>query len=294
MNPTAILLPLFWLGGWIAASIWFRRANGKPIMPQKPTNAAFCEDWCSGRSLRNGLTRVGGARNCLLVYVANGQLVVSPRFPFTLMFLPEIFDLDIRASTAEIACVEPRRQFWGSALRISFNSGDLAPIELRLDDERGFIDSLGSHVQVAGERTITSPEKPRRKYRLTFFRVFMGVWGAAALTAALSELPDDFRYRREGIETVGVFDGHTGVVGERNDQGVLTYSVNGRRYHLTSLQGNGIYKLGSEARLYYLPDRPEEAREAAYLAFDLLWLFLGLVAVTLAIFSGRIAKRFSR
>ena len=60
MNPTAILLPLFWLGGWIAASIWFRRANGKPIMPQKPTDAAFCEDWCSGRSLRNGLTRVGG------------------------------------------------------------------------------------------------------------------------------------------------------------------------------------------------------------------------------------------
>ncbi|MBI1181564.1 MAG: hypothetical protein GC201_13510 [Alphaproteobacteria bacterium] len=230
----------------------------------------------------------------MLVYISNGQLVVSPRFPFTLMFLPEIYGLDIRVSTASIARVEPMRQFWGSALRISFNSGDLAPIELRLNDERGFIDSLGSHAQVGGDRAVTSSEKPRRKYRLTFFRVFMGVWGTAALAAALSELPDDVRYRREGVETVGVFDGHTGVVGDRNDQGVLAYSVNGRRYHLTSIQGNGIYKLGSEAKLYYLRDPPEEAREAAYLAFDLMWLFLGLVAVTLAIFSGRIAKRFSR
>lgn len=119
----------------------------------------------------------------------------------------------------------------------------------------------------------------------------MAVWGVGALAAASSNLPDDYRFRREGIETTGVFDGHTGVVGDRNNMGVLSYSVDGRRYHLTSLQGNGIYKLGSTAKLFYLPGKPDQAREASYLPFDLMWLFLGIAALTLSIFGRRIAKR---
>jgi hypothetical protein len=119
----------------------------------------------------------------------------------------------------------------------------------------------------------------------------MAAWGTGALAAALSELPDDYRFRREGIETVGVFDGHTGAIGDRNDRGVLSYSVDGRRYHLTSLQGNVIFKLGETAKLYYLPDKPEDSREAAYLPFDLMWLFLGVVALILSTLGGRIAKR---
>jgi hypothetical protein len=294
VGVTELLLPLVWIGGWIAASVWFRRANGKPVIPQKPRDAVFCEDWCSGRSLRNGLTRIGGASNCLLIHVSDGQLVVTPRFPFTLMFLPELYGLDLRVSIASIAGVEPVQHFWGRALRLSFHSGDPAPIELKLHDERRFIDSLGRQARVGEGRAITAPDKPRRSYRLIFFRLFMGVWGAGALAAAFSELPDDYRFRREGIETIGIFDGHTGVSGDRNDMGVLSYSVDGRRYHLTSLQGNGIYKLGGTAKVFYLSDKPEDAREAAYLTFDLMWLFLGIAALTLSIFGGRIAKRIWR
>lgn len=289
-----ILLPLLWIGGWIAASIWFRRTNGKAIIPQKPSNAIFCEDWCSGRSLRNGLTRIGGARNCLLIYVSGGELVVTPRFPFTLMFLPEIYGLDLRVSTAAIASVEPTQHFWGRGLRVSFHSPDLSPIVLRIHDERRFIESLGRPALVWEGRAIAAPDKPRRSYRFVFFRVFMAIWGAGALAAAFSELPEDYRFRRQGIETTGVFDGHTGVIGDRNDTGVLSYSVGGQRYHLTSLQGNGIYKLGGTATLFYLPNRPEDAREASYLPFDLMWLFLGIVALTLSIFGKSIAKRIWR
>jgi hypothetical protein len=288
---TEILLPLLWIGAWIAASIWFRRANGKPIIPQKPTDAVFCEDWCSGRSLRNGLTRIGGARNCLLIYVSDGQLVVTPRFPLTLMFLPEIYGLDLRTSIASIASVEPVQHFWGRTLRVSFHSDDSPAIGLKLHDERRFIDSLGRQARVGEARAIIAPDKPRRSYRLIFFRLFMAVWGAGALAAAFSELPDDYRFRHDGVETIGVFDGHTGVIGDRNDMGVLSYSVDGRRYHLTSIQGNGIYKLGSTAKLFYLPDQPEDAREAAYLPFDLMWLFLGMAGLALSILGGRIAKR---
>lgn len=291
MGLTEILLPLIWIGGWIAASVWFRRANGKVIVPQKPTDAVFCEDWRSGRSLRKGLTRIGGARNCLLIYVSNGQLVVTPRFPFTLMFLPELYGLDLRVPTALVASIEPVQRVWDRALRISFHSSDLAPIELNLHDESRFIESLGHQARVGESRTVAAADMPRRSYRLIFFRLFMMVWGAGALAAALSELPEDYRFRREGIEAIGVFDGHTGVPGERNDMGVLSYSVDGRRYHLTSLQGNGLYKLGRTAKLFYLPDKPENAREAAHLPFDLMWLFLGMAAFIVAIFGGRIATR---
>ena len=209
---TEILFPFFWLGGLIAASIWFRRANGKPINPKRPTVTAFYEDWCSGRSLRNVLTRIGGARNCLLIYVSNGQLVVTPRFPFTLMFLPEIYGLDLTAPVASIASVEPVRHLWGRALRVSFRSGGPAPIELKLHDERLFLDALGRQTSASGNRAIAAPDKPRRRNRLTFFRLFMAVWGSGALAAALSELPEDYRFRQKGIETVGLFDGHTGMI----------------------------------------------------------------------------------
>lgn len=289
-----ILLPVVWIGGWIAASVWFRHANGKPIIPQKPMDADFWEDWCSGRSLRNRLTRIGGAHNCLLVHVSDEQLVVTPRFPLNLVFLPELFGLEIRVSTASIASVEPAQRLWSRMLRVSFHSADLAPIELKLHDERRFLDSLGHQAQVGVGRTITAPQRPRRRSRLTFFRLFMAVWGTGALTAALFGLPDDYRFRRDGVETVGVFDGHTGVLGEKNDMGVLSYSVGGRRYHLISLQGNGIYELGGTAKLFYMPDKPEVAREAAYLPFNLMWLCLGMAALTLSIFGGRIARRIWR
>lgn len=251
MGIAEILFPFLWIGGLIGASIWFRRANGKPINPKRPTVTTFCEDWCSGRSLRNVLTRIGGARNCLLIYVANGKLVVTPRFPFTLMFLPEIYGLDLTAPVDSIASVEPVRRFWGRSLRVSFRSDGPAPIELKLNDEIRFIDSLGRQASAGIERAIAAPDKPRRQSRLIFFRLFLAVWGSGALVAALSELPEDYRFRQKGIETNGLFDGHTGLIGDRNDSGVLSYSVDGRRYQLTSLQGNGIYKLGSTAKLYY-------------------------------------------
>ena len=165
---------------------------------------------------------------------------------------------------------------------------------MRVGDERRFIESLGRQEAWSEGKAITAPDRPRRSYRLIFFRLFMAVWGAGALAAAYSELPDDYRFRRDGIETIGVFDGHTGVTGDRNDVGVLSYVVDGRGYHLTSLQGSGVYKVGSTAKLFYLPRSPKDAREAAHLPFDLMWLVLGIVALILSIVGGRIASRISR
>jgi hypothetical protein len=165
---------------------------------------------------------------------------------------------------------------------------------LKLHDERGFIEQLGSRTSIGEIRAAAPAEKPRRGYRLIAFRMFMAVWGLGALAGAYAGLPDDYRFRRDGIETIGVFDGHSGTIGDRDDAGVLSYSVGGRRYHLISLQGTGIYKIGSTASLFYLPGRPDNAREAAYLPFDLMWLLLGMAALILSIFSGQIGRRIRR
>jgi hypothetical protein len=218
-----------WIGGWLTASAIFRRMSGKPIIPHAPSDAAFHEDWCSGRSLRNWLTRIGGARNCLMVYVQHNELIVTPKFPFTLMFLPDIYGLEMRVPLSAITSVTPTRFLFGRALRITFIESGPPPLELRLRDEDGFMRHLGKGAAINGPGMQSAPQKPRKSYLFRFLRVFIAVWGTGALLAGVSGLLDDYRYRRDGIEISGVFDGHSGVAGQRNDVGALSFSVEGRQ-----------------------------------------------------------------
>ena len=80
--------PLLWVLLWVVASIVYRRSRGKTIYPTKPKDSMFYEGWASGHSNSNIFTKLGGARNCLLVAVVPDALIVQPRFPFNLMFLP--------------------------------------------------------------------------------------------------------------------------------------------------------------------------------------------------------------
>ena len=88
-------------------------------------------------------TRIGGARKCLMVYVQGEELVITPNFPFTLMFLPEFFDLDVRVPIASISAIERTSSLIGQNLRITFAERDTPPIELKLRYESGFILHLG-------------------------------------------------------------------------------------------------------------------------------------------------------
>ena len=85
-SPLMILPAFLWLALVIAASIFYRRRVGKPIFPRAPANALFAEKRCSGNSRRSILTQIGGASNCLLIYVADRTLHIVPQFPFNLMF----------------------------------------------------------------------------------------------------------------------------------------------------------------------------------------------------------------
>lgn len=139
-----------WVGGCLIASAVYRRMNGKAIVSRAPFDVVFHESRCSGRSLRNTLTRIGGARNCLMVYVQGNELVVTPKFPFTLMFLPEIFSLDVRVPIASVIAVERTSNLIGRNLRITFAEGGPPPMELRLRNESGLIRHLGKTVADGG------------------------------------------------------------------------------------------------------------------------------------------------
>ena len=159
--PFLMYMAALWVGGGLIASAFYRRMNGKPIVSRAPSDAVFHGNWCSGRSLRNMLTRIGGARNCLMVYVQGKELVVTPKFAFTLMFLPEIFGFDVRVPIASITAVERTSGLIGRSLRITFAEGGPPPMELTLRDESGLIRHLGKTVADDGAQTL--PPREHRK-----------------------------------------------------------------------------------------------------------------------------------
>ena len=282
-----VLFPFLWIGGWLIASIVYRWMNGKPIIPRTPADASFHENWCSGRSLRNWYTRMGGARNCLKVYVQGRELVVTPHFPFTLAFLPEIYGLDVRVPLTAITGIERAESLFGRSVRLEFSEAFPPAMELRLHDEDGLIRNL-SPTAIANRDS--PPPKPRKSWRLTFFRIFAAIWGAGVLIGAFEGLPEDYRFRRDGIEVTGIVDGFDNPGGGKR-RAILSYSVGDQRYHLSPVFGSD--KIGESGRLFYLPTDPAEARDADFLAFDLGALVLGLLALTASLFGGRIARRLS-
>ena len=137
--PIAIL----WIAAVIAVSIFYRRQNGKPVYPTRPLDALFYEGFASGRKMTNLFTRLGGANNCLMVAVTPSAFSVVPRFPFNLMFLPEIFGLELRIPRSAIRSVERKSNLFGQWIIVSFFIDRPGQIALRLRDPDAFTEALG-------------------------------------------------------------------------------------------------------------------------------------------------------
>lgn len=94
-NPAiGIYVGLAWVTAVAFVSVVHRRRSGKPILCPSFPDASYTERWISGVSKKNLFTRFGGARNCLWVAVADKKLWVGLMFPFNLMFLGEVYDLE--------------------------------------------------------------------------------------------------------------------------------------------------------------------------------------------------------
>ncbi len=126
-----IAFPFLWIGGLIAASVAYRLSADKPIFPRVPKNSPFKERAASGWNDGSVLGRLGGANNCLLVVVTDRALIVSPFFPFNLMFLPELLGLELSVPLSNIRRVEVRRRLLRSSLIVETSDGRRIGLHLR-------------------------------------------------------------------------------------------------------------------------------------------------------------------
>jgi hypothetical protein len=134
-----------WILLWVGASIVFRRNRGKEIIPRKPEGSIFYERTASGRSNLNFFTKIGGARNCLMVAITQQELIVKPWFPFNLMFLPEIYDLEHRIPRANILRIKKGSILFWKNITIELQDADGAThsITLMLRGQDDFLKALG-------------------------------------------------------------------------------------------------------------------------------------------------------
>jgi hypothetical protein len=131
-----------WVALWIVASVIYRRSKGKPLFRPRFERPLFLETWRSGHSLRSLITRFGGARNCLWIAVNENSLLVAPHFPFTLMFLPEIYHLEYAVAGHSIRAVERADGLLTrNRVRVTVERqiGDEETFDVYLRDPDGFI-----------------------------------------------------------------------------------------------------------------------------------------------------------
>ena len=144
-SPLALAFVVGWLSLFILASLLYRLTRGKHIFRPRFPDALFTQEWCSGRSLRSIVTRLGGASGCLWVAVTRDELRVGPHFPFTLGFLPETYGLDYRIPVRDLVSVEEQRTLVGGRrVRITARrgAGDDEVFDLRLRDPDGFLRAI--------------------------------------------------------------------------------------------------------------------------------------------------------
>ena len=147
--------PLVWILLWVVASIIYRNSRGKAILPSKPKNSLFYEGWASGHCNTNIFTKLGGAHNCLLVAITPDSLIIQPRFPFNLMFLPEIFGLEYRIPGLNIRAVEKKGRIFGKGVEIKFiDVGDgEKSVRLYLKRTNDFLVAIGKLSDIFGNKT---------------------------------------------------------------------------------------------------------------------------------------------
>jgi hypothetical protein len=92
--------------GILLLSFVYRKLSGKHIvMPDDNDELVYKDRWISGHSF-NIFRIIGGARNCLWVQVKKDTVSIAPHFPFSLLFLPEIWGCEWHFKKSDIIKIE--------------------------------------------------------------------------------------------------------------------------------------------------------------------------------------------
>jgi hypothetical protein len=151
-GPLFPIVVVAWLAGWVIASIIYRLQRGKPIIPRLPDDALYRERTASGRSRKSFLTMLGGASNCLMVAVTPDEFIVTPFFPFTLIFLPEIYDLEVRVPRSRVRVVKESTGLLGRSVVLAIEGADPRELILQLRDRAAFLAALALPVSRSSRR----------------------------------------------------------------------------------------------------------------------------------------------
>ena len=121
--------------GWVALiillSVLVRKGAGKPIVPKVPPNAIYADKRASGSM----------ASNSLIVAVTPEALIVSPKFPFNLMFLPKMYRLEHTIPIAAIRDVALNRNRWGNNVNLTYGA-HARELGLKVRDPEAFVAAL--------------------------------------------------------------------------------------------------------------------------------------------------------
>lgn len=129
---------------WLLLSVVHRRWRGKPMLARRAADARYVDRWASARCGTGLLARLGTARNCMHVQVTATQLRLHPHFPFTLGFMPEVYDLDHDVPLDRIRSATILGGHAVQAVEVTYEAGGSAPrvMQLLLRRAEAFVEAL--------------------------------------------------------------------------------------------------------------------------------------------------------
>ena len=148
-----LLLPWLCLCAMAAASAAWRSSHGRPVITGRPEEAVFYQGWASGRSRKNLFTLIFHANNCITVAVTPTMLVILPHFPFNLLFVPQISDLEHYVPRAAVRVSDIGQWLFRRWVRVEWIGQDGRPgaVDLALLDPDAFLAALGSGGSAAAQ-----------------------------------------------------------------------------------------------------------------------------------------------
>lgn len=132
MDPSSAGLWALAIVGWFVASVVWRLVSGRGLFARPRSAALFVERWASGRSGTGPVARLATARNCLQVQLTADELVITPHFPFTLGFMPELYDFDKRVRLDAIVRVQRLGGRFAEAIELNYTRHDGTDAVLQL------------------------------------------------------------------------------------------------------------------------------------------------------------------
>ncbi len=286
MPDLLIVIAFVWIGLVMGFGAWRRAQSGKPMFPRVPQGAAFGETMCSGRVLRGWTGRLGGATNCLIVFVDHGRFGAKFAFPLNFFPMAGTRGLEFDVPVSAISAIVPGRRFRQDALRIDFSDPNRAPIELIVRDEVGLVAALGlAPTCVNAARPLRNAPKGARLSR-RIPRIFMCIWGGVFMIAGGFGIASDLSVRANGELASGT------AIHVEDKNTIVQYRVHGVDYTLVS-HFNGLWTLGETEPIIFRRDDPTRATEGGMLTFVTFMTFIGLLVFVIGLFGPRLIPGWS-